>query len=93
MTRLLASMMLPALLFAAGGAAGAQTLASAVAGDAFFEHQVGTLERLGYHAVRATGDAVNRVTATDAQGSRVIVTFNPDQGTIVRVDYLHFADE
>ncbi len=88
MKLLSAALIVPGLLIAIGGVAGAQ----AVATPTLVENRVTALEALGYSSIRQTGLASDRLIATDARGSRVIVSFGPDLA-VDRVDYLHSADQ
>ncbi len=66
----------------------------ATAGDnaGFLQHQQDYLEARGYRDIQPMSATGARVTAVDAQGSEVIVHFDPDQGTIRSVIYVRASD-
>lgn len=80
-----------ALLFCAASLT-APSIAAADEDNGFFIHQQEVLEARGYRNIQAMPAPSARVTAIDPQGSEVIVVFNPDQGTIHRIDYVRAAD-
>lgn len=60
--------------------------------DGFYLHQVAVLESDGYTSIHAVPSTTETVAGFDAGGSEVVVRFDPDQGTIEDVDYVHPAD-
>ena len=70
----------------------APSIATAGDNDGFLQYQQAFLEARGYRDIQPISATSARVTAVDAQGSEVIVHFDPDQGTIRWIDYVHASD-
>ena len=57
-----------------------------------FSEGVTNLSVDGYTQIKMVDWQRNRFSAYDANGSEVLITIDPDQGTLIRLDYVHMTD-
>lgn len=81
---------------AIGLIAASATVASAIdrkTPQTFAAAQQAKLAEMGYRETRPLNEDGSRMAAIDETGAEVVVLFNPDDGAIVEVVYVHAADK
>ena len=60
--------------------------------DLYFAQVSQGLQAAGYRSITQSTNSANRFTAFDAEGSEVILTIHPDNGTVEATDFVREFD-